>query len=363
MIPMNDLGRKVPDIRDRARAALQDVFDSGWYILGSNVLAFEEAFANYCTAKHGIGVASGTDALRLALSVVGTNGSERRIWTTPNAGFYTCTAARLNGAKVGFLDIDRDTHIVSTDGLDARMKGDVLVITHLYGNTAKASLAERAQQLEMTIIEDASQAHGGFWSDGRRVGSVGDVSAFSLYPTKNLGAFGDGGILTTQSDKIATQLRSLRQYGWGEKYCVERRYGTNSRLDEMQAALLLILLEQLDAKLDRRRRIMRKYIEACADASDFEPVTRADEDASPHLAVFVTSRRSDVRQHFQQMGIATDIHFPLLDHQQKDIGDILLEDPDLPNAEALNQNILSLPLYPELTDAEVEEICAAIREL
>lgn len=333
--------------------------DSGRYILGPEVVAFEEEFAAFCGARHCLGVASGTDALVLALTALGA-GPERPVWTAANAGFYTATAAGLVGAPLRFFDVDPATALPPADlVLPLAAAGQIFVATHLYGNAVDEAVFRAARAKGMSIVEDCSQAHGARVS-GKPVGSLGDVAAFSFYPTKNLGAFGDGGAIVTSDDGLAAELALLRQYGWSPKYVVTRERASNSRLDEVQASMLRVSLALLPDWNRRRRDIGAAYAKTAAGA---RLLTRHGENDATHLAVLTSERRDAVREQLKTLGIATDIHYPVPDHQQPAIGRRLDQDVSLPVTERLARTVFSVPLYPELTDEEVRDVCSALDQV
>lgn len=359
MLLLND-----PVRRYRAQSALYDhafvdALSSGRIVLGPNVSGFEAEFAEYCGVPRAVSVANGTDGLVLALRALGA-GADKSIWTVANAGFYTATAARLIGAELNFFDIDPDAHVAPANlRLPETARGQVLVLTHLYGNPVPAEAFAEGRRLGMLILEDCSQAHGASVS-GKRVGGLGDVGVFSLYPTKNLGAFGDGGIVVSRSHEIADNVTRLRTYGWSSKYTVSVPFGTNSRLDEVQAAMLRISLRKLDDWNAVRREIVEQYSDAVRGRAKM--VTRFDRDAVAHLAVLELDDRDGLRSALAERQIGTDIHYPIPDHRQQVLAHEAARFMPLPVTESASSRILSLPLYPELTKAEVEGVVSALQE-
>jgi aminotransferase EvaB len=353
MIPINDLSRVSPALRDELAASLQRVLDRGWYILGPEVTAFEAEFAAYCGIAHCVTVGNGTDALEIALRSLRI-GSGDLVATVANAGGYSTTAIRATGAKPRYVDIDPATMNMSPDALAAAMSPGVraIIATHLYGTMANLpALLEIAGRAGVPLIEDCAQAHGASL-EGRKTGSWGAMGCFSFYPTKNLGACGDGGAITTNDPELAAQVRRMRQYGWVRRYeSVE--HGRNSRMDEMQAAILRVKLPLLDGWNRRRREIAARYTAALHGSR-----TPAEDDVA-HLYVMRTSDRDGLRAMLKEQGVATDIHYPVPDHHQEASREGCAG-VHLPETEKAVHEILTLPCYPELRDEEVEYIAARI---
>jgi dTDP-3-amino-2,3,6-trideoxy-4-keto-D-glucose/dTDP-3-amino-3,4,6-trideoxy-alpha-D-glucose/dTDP-2,6-dideoxy-D-kanosamine transaminase len=360
MVPLNDLSRgwlaKSPEVRE----AVSRVMASGWYLNGPELAAFEGELAAYLGIKHAIGVASGTDALALALQAVGCGrGSE--VVTAANAGGYTSVAAVQIGADVAYADVDGDTLLVTTKSVEAALgpTTKAVVVTHLYGNVAKVDeIAELCRGRRIALIEDCAQSLGATL-DGRKVGSFGDIATISFYPTKNLGAAGDAGAIVTANDALADAARSLRQYGWGAKYRIVRADGRNSRLDELQAAILRVGLSHLDELSAHRREIVGRYA-AALPASVGRMVSGATTSHVAHLAVARVNNRDDLRRQLKDAGVATDIHYPIPDHLQAGLPNSARA-TDLSETERAAAEILTLPCFPEMTGAEIERVCTALR--
>jgi dTDP-3-amino-2,3,6-trideoxy-4-keto-D-glucose/dTDP-3-amino-3,4,6-trideoxy-alpha-D-glucose/dTDP-2,6-dideoxy-D-kanosamine transaminase len=355
-IPFNDLRRAV--LADgEIMEAVERVTRSGWYLLGEETSAFEGELAGYLQVSHVVSVASGTDALELALTALGC-GPGQEVVTAANAGGYTTTAARRLGLRVRFADVDVDDLLLTPQTVEEALTPHtaVVVVTHLYGKMAPvAAIREVCHAHGVRVLEDCAQAAGAR-ADGRPAGSIGDAAAFSFYPTKNLGALGDGGAVVTSEEETAQRVRRLRQYGWGAKYRVEEDGGRNSRLDEIQAAVLRVRLRKLDGWNRRRREIVARY----ADALSLTPVDMVhdgDEDYVAHLAVIRTSRRAELAGALRARGIATDVHYPVPDHRQPAIG---APEVDLPVTEAASEQVLSLPCFPALEQREVDYICSTL---
>ncbi|CAL8972080.1 DegT/DnrJ/EryC1/StrS family aminotransferase [Cellulomonas sp. 73-145] len=359
-VRINDLSRALLAERSELVDVVGEVIDSGWLVHGPQHGAFESELADFVGAHHAVAVASGTDALELALRAAMPEGRSTVV-TTANCGGYSATAARRAGFRVRYADVDRESLCLDA-GSFARTVDEsvgVVVVTHLYGRAADVA-AVRAVAVEhgIRVLEDCAQAIGATTVEGR-VGSLGDLAAFSFYPTKNLGALGDGGAVTTSDDALAGTVRELRQYGWQGKYTIGREGGRNSRLDELQAAVLRRRMRRLDADNARRRAIISAYAGA---ASSRLRVLPAD---GPwhvgHLAAVVTEHRDDLRAHLTSRGIGTDVHYPVPDHRQPAWAHELA-DVSLPVTEWAAERVLSVPVYPGLRDDEVERVCDALAE-
>lgn len=344
---------------------LDTVIDRGRWIQGDNHDLFEKELAEYLQINHVLGVASGTDALMLALRAVGcARGS--KIITVANAGGYTSIAASIIGCEVLYCDVDPIRLLIDPLSLKDMLSNDIsaVVVTHLYGNVAPvAEIVTLCKLFNVKVIEDCAQAIGAKTASSF-VGTVGDIAAFSFYPTKNLGGIGDGGAIATNSQQLADKVRSLRQYGWGkEKYTIEMAGGSNSRLDELQAAVLLLELKKLETKNKRRCEILSRYIEAVG-GSGLSFVTSPTVGNVCHLGVIILPDQS-MREKFMQFmgkrGIQTAIHYPTLDTEQPGLtgGNA---DCHIPISTDVNSRIVTIPLFPELSDYEVDLISQALRE-
>jgi dTDP-3-amino-2,3,6-trideoxy-4-keto-D-glucose/dTDP-3-amino-3,4,6-trideoxy-alpha-D-glucose/dTDP-2,6-dideoxy-D-kanosamine transaminase len=340
MLLINDIGRQNRSLAGEISAAISRVVDRGWYILGPEVQAFEREFAGYCEAGDCVSTGNGTDALEIALRAIGI-GPGDRVATVANAGMYAATAILQIGATPVFVDVDPMTMLMTEANL--RAAGDVkaAVVTHLYGRIADMPALLNCG---VPLIEDCAQAH------GARIRGV--AACFSFYPTKNLGALGDGGAVVTNDPVAADRLRSLRQYGWTRKYVSEIAGGRNSRLDEIQAAILRAKLPHLDSWNEQRRRIAARYDEA------FGRQTPAPADYVAHLYVLRRPDRDRLRKRLAERGIATEVHYPIPDHKQKAID----SQARLPITEQLCSEVLSLPLFPEMTDEEVHSVIETVGE-
>lgn len=358
-IPVNDLRRGlIAD--DELAAAVGRVTRSGWYLLGEETSAFESELADYLGVSHVVGVANGSDALELAFSALG-GGPGQEIVTVANAGGYGVLAARRRGMRVRFADVEERDLLASARTIEKALtpRTSIVLVTHLYGKMAPVrSVCDLCHPKGIAVVEDCAQAAGAHMN-GRYAGSVGDAAAFSFYPTKNLGAIGDGGAVITSDEEIAARVRRLRQYGWGEKYRVEEDGGRNSRMDEVQAAVLRVRLPRLDELNQRRRAIVQSY----ADALSSSHVGIAQDGSGgyvAHLAVIRTSRRAAFADGLGARGVSTAIHYPVADHLQRIIG---APRTSLPVTEAACEEVLSLPCFPGLEHEEIETVCAALQEV
>ena len=361
MIALNDLARHHAPLRAELDAAIARVLDRGWYILGPEVDAFEREFAAYWGAGECVAVGNGTDALELSLRALAI-GQGDEIATTANAGMYATTAIRAAGAVPAYVEVDPSTLLMDPAALAAGLtpRTRAVIVTHLYGRLADVdTIAGIAQDRGIPLIEDCAQAHGAR-KRGRIAGTFGTFGCFSFYPTKNLGAPGDAGAIVTGDSRLAARLRALRTYGWGAKYHCEMAGGMNSRMDELHAAVLRVKLPRLDAWNGRRREIAARYARAIAHpAIALPPPADADADVA-HLYVVRTRHRASLRAHLAAAGVATDIHYPVPDHLQPAAGGTAA--PALPRTERACEEVLSLPCYPELADAEVDAVAAACNQ-
>lgn len=360
-IPLNDLSRGWIATSPEVRAAIDRVLTSGQYVHGPEHTALESELAAFQNAEQVVAVASGTDALSLALLGVGCGpGSE--VVTAANAGGYTSVAAARLGCGIAYADVDPTT-LVMTAATVASAIGpstNAVVITHLYGNVADAQgIVDLCRPRGIAVVEDCAQAFGAVTEHGRRVGNAGDAAALSFYPTKNLGAAGDGGAVVTSDQRIGESVRSLRQYGWAEKYVVEHERGMNSRLDEIQAAILRVGLRTLDDRTARRRSIVRRYTQALAGRSA-KMVSGATPSSVAHLAVLRSGERDAIRDAMHAAGVSTGVHYPVPDHLQPGLPRAVRVTP-LPETEHAVKEILTIPCFPEMTDLEVERVCDLLR--
>ena len=352
----NDVRLQYEQLSEEIDSAMKEVLSSGRYILGPAVEAFEDAFARYCRCASGIGVASGTDALRIALAAVGVQPGDEVLVPAVSAAATAMAVMQLRAVPV-FVDINpEDFTMDPADALEKRSSRTKAVIpVHLYGMPARL---KELSALRVPIIEDAAQAHGSEASWGR-CGSFGAAAAFSFYPTKNLGAYGDGGMIVTSNAEIVRLSRLIRNYGRKENYSSEIP-GDNSRLDELHAAILRVKLQRLDEWNRRRRGIAAIYREAFADL----PLTMQKETgrSNYHLFVVVTAERDVLRQRLAAHDIPVAIHYPISLPRQKAFAELRTgRSRQCPNAEEFCSRVLSLPMHPFLAAHEVERVVSAVR--
>ena len=356
-VPMFNLSY-VTDVEKLTEIA-SSVLNSSQHILGQNVTDFERVFANYIGVKECIGVANGSDALVIALRALGINRNDE-VATVANAGFYTCAALNQIGAQPIFIDIDLDSQLIDPKDFKSKVltnKIKFLVVTHLYGQVAPIKeLLDICIENGIRVLEDCAQAHGA-QVDGKKVGSFGDISTFSFYPTKNLGAVGDGGAVLTNNIELAEKVRKIRQYGWGKKYEVEIENGVNSRLDELQAAFLLEKLENLDTWNKQRISIAEQYTKAFTGAK--VKVLSNTLEGVAHLFVVLSDNRKELIDHLAKHKIQSAIHYPIADHKQK-IYENRFKDIKLPITEDSVGKILSLPIYPGMKQEDINHVITAV---
>jgi len=355
---LNDLQRQHGFFSSVLEKTVAEVLASGWYILGQQVNRFESLFAEYCGVSHCVGVANGTDALELSLRALKVGAGDSVI-ASANAGMYSTTAILATGAEPLYIEVEETSFCLDPKALESLLANTkklpkAVIVTHLYGQLAAIEeIVSICLKYNITIIEDCAQSHGAE-RNGRRAGSFGDLACFSFYPTKNLGAIGDGGAVVTSSAELANRLRLLRQYGWTSKYHVGVTGGRNSRLDELQAAVLAIKLPYLDEWNARRRRIASKYRERISHPQ-IQLSQTLNSSYVAHLFVIRAPQRESLRQHLERNEIATDIHYPVADHRQACFQG-KFDGINLPITERLCQEILTLPCFPEMTDDEVNHV-------
>jgi dTDP-4-amino-4,6-dideoxygalactose transaminase len=359
-VPFGDLARQTAALRDELDAAISRVLESGRYLFGEELQRFEEEFAAWCGAAHAVGVASGTDAITIALQAVGVGPGDEVI-TAANTCVPTVVGIEGAGAVPVLVDAEPLTRTLDPAPVEEAIgpRTRAIVPVHLYGQCADlVALGALAEQHGLALVEDCAQAHGAEL-DGRRAGSFGHASAFSFYPTKNLGALGDGGAVLTSDADVAARARLLRNYGERERFEHVLR-GRNSRLDALQAALLSAKLPHVETWTLRRRSIAARYTEALAGTEIRAPVEAPGRRHVYHLYVVETPARDAFRERLASAGVETAVHYPRPVHLQPAYR-ALGEGRVLPVSERLSEEIVSLPLYPELTDDEVERVCSALR--
>ncbi|MGD0877085.1 MAG: DegT/DnrJ/EryC1/StrS family aminotransferase [Anaerolineales bacterium] len=343
--------------------AIQRVLESGWYILGKEVETFEQAFAAYIGVSHAIGVASGTDALELALRACGV-GPGDLVFTVSHTAVATIVAIELVGATPVLVDIDPMTYTLDPNCLEEALvypptgRPKAVIPVHLYGQPADmVAILELAHRYGLYVIEDCAQSHGATL-EGRMTGAWSDIAAFSFYPTKNLAALGDGGMVVTPNTKLAEHTRSLRQYGWRRRYISEIP-GCNSRLDELQAAILRVKLEYLEAENARRNALAARYTTVLTDSGLTLPVCRENARHVYHQYVVRSPHRDALQGYLRSQGIGTLVHYPMAIHQQPAYKGRIPITGALPHSERSSAEVLSLPIYPELTDEQVDFVAEA----
>jgi dTDP-4-amino-4,6-dideoxygalactose transaminase len=363
-VPFVDFKARVAAVRGELEAAMARVLDSGWFVLGPEGEAFERELASACGAGDAVGVASGTEAIQLALTAVGV-GAGDDVVTSPLTAAFTGLAILAAGARPVFADVEPDTLNVAPDAVVRAItpRTKALLPVHLYGHPADLDpLREIARARGCPLVEDACQAHGARYK-GRVVGALSGIGALSFYPTKNLGALGDGGAVLVNDPDLAARLRRLRNGGQTDRYH-HAEPGINSRLDEMQAAILRVGLRHLEAANARRRELAALYRSELAGAEGLglpgeQPYARSNH----HLFVVRHPRRDQVMAALKERGIGTLIHYPVPLHLQGAFASSGGRRGDFPVAEKAAGEIFSLPLYPEMTDAQAHAVAAAVREL
>ncbi len=347
--------------RPEIDAAIKRVLDSGWYILGKEVEGFEKEFASYIGTQHCVGVANGTDAIAIILQAAGI-GLGDEVITTSHSAVATTAAIEQVGATPVFADIDPETFTLDPVSVESRIssKTKALAPVHIYGHPVDIPAFQKiALEKDLFLLEDCAQAHGAKFK-GNSIGRFGHAASYSFYPTKNLGAIGDGGGITTDVDTFAEEMKALRQYGWKERY-VSSIGGVNSRLDELQAAILRVKLKGLHKDIARRQEIAARYNEALENQeSILAPKVKADYEHAYHLYVVLAEDRQKLEQHLKAESINSTYHYPLAIHQQSAYAQRIRGGDDLPVTEHVYKNVLSLPMYPELTEKEIARVCKAL---
>ncbi len=363
-IPLVDLKAQYERIKDEINAAIQEVIATSAFIGGPYVRAFEEAFAKFCGVKHCIGVGNGTDALFIALKSLGIGAGDEVI-TASNSFIATSEVITMTGAQVVFCDIDPKTYNIDVSQIEAKIapQTKAIIPVHLYGQPADMDpLLELACRYGLKIVEDAAQAHGARYK-GQMVGSLGDAACFSFYPGKNLGAYGDGGAIVTNDDELALKIRMFANHGRVDKYD-HKIEGMNSRLDGLQAAILSVKLKYLEEWTEARRQLAYLYNNLLADSEIVTPVEIENARSVYHLYVvrLGNDTRDLVSQELLRRGIAVGIHYPIALPNLKAYSHLSEEERRCPEATSASQEILSLPLFPELNKAEVPYIAETLKE-
>ena len=358
-IPLLDLKTQYISLREEIDDAISHVLKEGQFVLGANVDAFEQEMADYLGVRHAIGVASGTDALVIALRALEIGVGDEVI--VPSYTFFATAEAVLQvGAIPVLVDIDPATYCMDVGQIEASITARTAAIipVHLYGHPAAMTpLMSIARQHGLRVIEDNAQAIGARYR-GRRTGSIGDAGCLSFFPSKNLGAFGDAGMLVTNTDRVAEHARMLRAHGWSHKYFPEM-VGYNSRLDEIQAAILRVKLPHLDAWNDKRRNIADRYRSRLADAGAGLPPEAPDVSHAYHLFVIRVPHRQRIQQFLREEGIASNVYYPKALHELGPCSDAV-RTATLVESERASTEALAIPLYPEMDDEAVDQVAEAV---
>ena len=362
-VPFLDLRDSYLELRQEIDAAYRRVMDSGWYILGEEVKAFEREFAEYCGTRHCVGVANGLEALELILRVYGIGPGDEVI-VPANTYIATWLAVSATGATPVPVEPNGGTYNIDPVRIEASItpRTKAILPVHLYGQTAEMDpINEIAARRGLKVIEDAAQAHGARYRD-RRAGSLGDAAGWSFYPTKNLGAFGDAGAVTTDDGELADRVRTLRNYGSKKKYYNEEK-GINSRLDELHAAMLRVRLRHLDEWNARRARIAEMYFEGLKTADVILPAVAEGAEPVWHLFVIRSQRRDALQRHLKSAGVEALVHYPVPPHLQEAYREMSLGVGSLHVSESIHREALSLPMGPHLSEEDAGRVVEAVRSL
>lgn len=362
-IPLVDLKAQYLSIKNEIDGAIKEVIESSSFILGKELEKFEGEFASYCNVKYAIGTSSGTTALHLALCALGI-GENDEVITVPNTFIATSEAISHSGAKVKFVDIDEGSYTIDVqkieNAIDKRTKA--IIPVHFYGQSADMDpILEIARRYNLKVIEDAAQAHNGEYKN-RRIGSLGDIACFSFFPGKNLGAYGDAGMIVTNDSEIAEKVRLLRNHGRKEKdlHIVE---GYNYRMDTLQSAILSVKLKYLDGWTDKRRNNAQLYNKLLFDSNVVTPEEMSYAKHVYHIYAIRTKNRKELIEKLKVNNISTGIHYPIPLHLQPAYKYLNYKRGDFPITEKISEEILSLPIFPELTMEQITFISELIKSL
>lgn len=362
MVPFVDLRAQYQDIKDDVDRAVLDVFENAQFALGPQVAAFEELFADYVQSTRALGVNSGTSALHLAMLAAGIGPGDEVI-TTPFTFIATVSAIDYSRATPVFVDIDPVTLNIDPDRIEAAItpRTKAIVPVHLHGLPADLDpIIEIARRHGLTVIEDAAQSHGAEYK-GRRVGSIGDLGCFSFYPGKNLGAYGEGGAVVTDDPEAIRIVSMLRDWGSEERYHHDLK-GYNYRMEGVQGAVLRVKMDHIERWTENRRRLAARYDEQLGALGYRTPAAPADRRHVYHIYALRTTRRDELAPFLDERGIATGIHYPIPVHLQRAFSELGHERGDFPVAEAAADEVLSLPMFPEMTDEQHDAVVAALTE-
>lgn len=362
MIPFVDLKAQYLSIKEEIDTAVLKVLDSTQFILGRDVTAFEEDFANYCNTDYAIALNTGTSALHLALLAAGIGAGDEVI-TVPFTFVATVAAICYTGATPVFVDIDPVSYTIDVTQIEQAItpKTKAILPVHLYGQPANMQpIMEIARRHGLVVIEDAAQAHRAEYK-GQRIGSIGDIGCFSFYPGKNLGAYGEGGAVVTSNPEYARKIKMLRDWGQEERYHHVMK-GYNYRMDGIQGAILRVKLRYLDQWTEARRTHAAYYDQLLADSEVKTPTVMPYSHHVYHVYAVRTNKREQLQQKLTEQGIQTGIHYPIPVHLQTGYADLGYKAGDFPNSEMVAQEVLSLPMYAELSPEQVEQVCQAVSE-
>lgn len=360
-VPLLDLTGQYRGLREEIRDAIDRVLESGHYILGPETKAFEAEVAEFCGVKYAVGVANGTDALVLALDAAGIKAGDEVI-TTPFTFFATAEVISRLGAIPVFVDIDPKTYNIDVEQVKQAItsKTKAIIPVHIFGQPADMDeIMALAAEHDLFVLEDAAQAMGSEYK-GKKIGSLGHAATFSFFPTKNLGGYGDGGMIVTNDEKLATQARILRAHGSNPKY-YHAQLGYNSRLDEIQSAALRIKLRHLDDWNNARAKNATYYDKKLAELPVVTPYRAENRKHIFHLYNVQTEDRDGMLAHLKENGIASGIYYPVPLHLQEVYKPLGYKEGDLPHSETIAKKMFALPLYPELTEETIDEIVAVVR--
>ncbi|WP_121609562.1 DegT/DnrJ/EryC1/StrS family aminotransferase [Mesobacillus foraminis] len=361
MIPMVDLKGELEFLREPILKAITEVLDSGEYILGPRGRLLEKQVAEYVGAAYGIGVANGTDALYLALKALNIGPGDEVI-TTPFTFFATAEAIAEAGATPVFADIEEDTYNINPVEIIKKItpKTKAIIVVHLYGQTAKMDeIMEIADQYNLKVVEDACQAIGTEYH-GKRAGAIGDIGCFSFFPSKNLGAYGDAGMMVTSDSDLYNKILALRNHGSHIRY-VHSTIGVNSRLDEFQAAILLVKLKYLDIFLHKRKEIAKRYTLELRNLAEKTPTIFDSREHTFHQYCIELEKRDEAAAYLTKYGIASAIYYPIPLHLQEAFKDLNYQEGDFPVSEKAARRVLALPIYPAMTFEIQNQIISALK--
>ena len=361
MVPFVDLRTQYLSIKAEIDAAVLNVFDSTQFVLGKEVAAIEELFAAYTQTRYVMGVNTGTSALHLSLLAAGI-GKGDEVITTPFTFIATVSAIDYTGATPVFVDIDPVSFTIDPAKIEAAItpRTKAILPVHLYGQPADMDpIIEIAKRHGLVVIEDAAQAHGAEYK-GRRVGSIGDLGCFSFYPGKNLGAYGEGGAVTTNNPEFARTIRMLRDWGAERRYYHDLK-GYNYRLEGVQGAVLKVKMKYIEGWTEARRTVAARYDAALADSGIPTPHAAPDRRHVYHIYAIRDAQRDALQTYLQNQGVSTGIHYPIPVHLQGAFAELGHKDGDFPHSEAAAREVLSLPMYPELPPDQQEIVIAALK--